>query len=264
VARVVRVAPLVSVASTRTSCRPWRCGWALFCSWHKLAVGVGGDSGESGDHLGLVVPGRSSALCGFVFRVEMHHHGRARAVPSQRVCSCPAPTLACVALPAASRLGASLCVGLFVSRPPSSPSTRPVRAVVHWWRVLTPPSPPNPLLWPAVACVWADGCWPDLGAGHRGACAVHSPLPPRGCGARQAGGAPTHRCRAQGAAAHGRAEDCVLLCVCACVSHWGGWCDASGARVRLVARVHVRVRVGGAWFFSGRIPQASQEHRVSL
>jgi hypothetical protein len=243
VARVARAAPLVSAASTRTLCPPWRCALGIFC---LFCSGSG-----CGDHLGLVGLGRSSAVCGFGFRVEMHHHGRACALLRQCVCGCAVPTLACVALPAASRLGASLCVGLFVSRPPSSPSTRPVRAVVHWWRVLTPPSPPNPLLWPAVACVWADGRWSDLRAGHRGACAVHGPLPPRSCRARQAGGAPAHRCRAQGVAAHGRVDECVLLCVSARVSHWSGVgaVDASGVRVRFVARARLKVPVGGAWYF---------------
>jgi hypothetical protein len=213
VARVARAAPLVSAASTRTLCPPWRCALGIFC----FCSGSG-----CGDHLGLVGLGRSSAVCGFGFRVEMHHHGRACALPRQCVCGCPVQ-------PSQPGLrGTAGCLQRlwdvsFLAHP-VPPSTLPLTAVAHWWWVLTPPSPPNPLLSPSVACVWADGRWSDLRAGHRGACAVHGPLPPRSCGARQAGGTPAHRCRAQGAAAHGRADDCVLLCVCVRVCCIGvGW-----------------------------------------
>ena len=48
----------------------------------------------------------------------------------------------------------------------------------------------------------------------------------------------------------------VWMCVCCCVcvrvlQHWSGVgaVDASGVRVRLVARVHLKVPVGGAWCF---------------
>ncbi len=190
--------------------------WAFFC---LFCSGSG-----CGDHLGLLFLGAPllcamlcSALRCTITVVHAAYLGSACVVaqsqPSQRgIAGC---------FPSRCKF---VCGTFRFSPTTSSPSTRPLMAAAHWWRVLTPASPPNPLLWPAVACVWADGRWPDLGAGHRGACAVHGPLPPRSCSARQAGGAPSHRCRAQGAAAHGRVDVCVLLCVCACVAalEWGG------------------------------------------